>query len=469
LVYEDIYFLSYEEAYYCAKQQNKMDNGYRLQICYYDGEYKDSEFINLVHLPIDNLSEILAFGTYRFPTKISFTGTNFSDEIKELITNNFNESLRATQVLRNKCNNYYFNMALTQKPDFKEPLRFFLQANVNTQVMQYVTKNIADTLKEKGFDVLLRYIYGIEDLHSLKEYVEFNPHVTININHLNNDYINSEVFNFIWFQDPMPILLDNTIPKIRKNDYIYSLVNVIDSLLEKKNIPFSKQGFCINKNIFYEDSEIEREKKVIFIGSSYLGNIPQNDNTKELIESILVLYNKGSFFSDKIIKNLSKKFDTDLDLIKTRVIPYVIRDFSVLTLCELDIPYTVEIYGAGWDVYPQIKPFYHGVLEYGKTLNEVYNTATFVFAPHQNYILQQRTLEGAACGAIPILYDCRAYSDEKTYEEAICYFKTKDELEKILTDKNSLKKDLLNLVNENDYSNIVDRIINTIKEKKGAR
>ena len=463
--YEDTYFFNYEKAYLVAKQQNKMNDGYRLQICYYDGEYKDSDLVNLVHLPIDNLAENLARGQLRFPSFIDFSNTDFSVEVQDIILEGFKENLQIAENLRTKFCQLSLYEAKELSPNFEEPLRFYLEANTNTQVMQHVAKNIADTLKRNGYTVFLKFYYGMEDPRSKKDFVEFNPHVTININHLRNMYLNEKVFNFVWFQDAMPCLIDNSTLLLREKDYIYSLVNTLDIFLKRKGIDFSRQSFCINTNIFYENINIKRDKKIIFIGSSYSHMIPSDSNTKLLVDSVVELFNKGESFTPDIVDQLSEEFNINKDLIRTKIIPYVIRDFSVLLLCQLNTSYTVEIYGHGWEHYESIKPFYHGVLEYGKSLADIYNTATFVFAPHQNYILQQRTLEGAACGAIPILYDCRSVSDEKTYEESICYFKTKNDLEKILLDPKFLKKDLKDLVTNNSYESFTKKILNIVEGK----
>ncbi len=468
---EDTYYLNYDEALKIAKQNNKINNNkYIHQICYFNGTQDIDNLPNLKPLPIDNIVDTLAVSILRIPSKINFNGIDISEDIQNEIKHNFYLATEKAEILKKEVAKYYRETYLQSKLDFNEKTRFFLMGNSNTEVMQYVSKNIVTALQELNYEVYYQEITGIEDnISILNEFYQFNPHVTININHLSNEFLNDDVFNFVWFQDPMPILLDDSVVRLRKRDYLYSLVNVLDSFLNRKHLPFKRQSFCVNKNIFYNNADIQRDKKIIFIGSSYLSMIPSDNNTKLLVDDIVEIFNQGESFSPEVINKLSQKFNIDKDLITTRIIPYVIRDFSVLNLCELKTPYTVEIYGNGWESYPKIKSFYHGVLDYGKKLSDVYNTATFVFAPHQNYILQQRTLEGAACGAIPILYDCREISDEKTYEEAICYFKTKAELEHILNNEKSLKKDLSNLVNDNTYHSFVNKILEVIKEQENVR
>jgi len=73
--YQDIYFLSSKEALRVASEQNRWGlNDYNLQACYYDGEELQSDLVNLIHQPIDNMLEGLAYATHRIPTLIGFDG-----------------------------------------------------------------------------------------------------------------------------------------------------------------------------------------------------------------------------------------------------------------------------------------------------------------------------------------------------------------------------------------------------------
>ncbi len=85
--YRDTYFLSSEEALRVASQQNKQNNGYWLQTCYYEGEKIESDLVNLIHLPLGNLVDDLANGRYRIPEKVEFEGLDISDDIKISIYN----------------------------------------------------------------------------------------------------------------------------------------------------------------------------------------------------------------------------------------------------------------------------------------------------------------------------------------------------------------------------------------------
>jgi len=466
MIEPDTYFLSSQEALRVAKQQNRSDDQDQefLQICYYNGEKIDSDLINLIHLPLNSLVDDLAQGEYRIPTKINFIGLDISAEELESISKNLGIAIEQAQAYRDKLNNIYVDRLKNVKLDFSQPLRFYLFGHICTTVMQHVSKSIVDTLIKNGYEVLFHLYEGMEDYSNYKKIFEFNPHVTININFLRNQYISDDVFNFVWIQDPVLYLTDESEVLIRKKDFIFSLINTFDELLERKNIPFKRQGFCINEAIYKLDNSIKREKKIVFIGSSYLSFIPDdNEQVNQAVKYMITLFHKGVDFTNEKIAQIADTFKLDKNYLSTRIIPFIVRDISLIDLCQIKSKYKIEIYGSGWEKYEILQPYYKGMLNYGEDIAKVYNSATFAFAPHQSYILQQRTLESTACGAIPIVYDCRKLSNESAYSEAVIYFKTFQDLEKILH-KKPPKKDFKRLLRENSYQGFVDKILKVVEE-----
>lgn len=461
-MYDDTYFLNPQEALAVATEQNRWgENNYNLQVCYYDGEIIESEFSNLIHLSLDNLVDELAQGVYRIPTKLDFTGLEISDSVKDDILANFNQSIAHAQNYREQYNFHYVQALRSMKLNFNEPLRFHIMASTSTQVMQYVAKGIVDELESSGYNVFFDLRDGAEDSTCFRRLLQFNPHVTICLNHLNNGFLGPDVFNFIWFQDPMPMLLNDEEVQLRDRDYVYSLVPAIDKLLDKKGIPYERQSFGINTNIYKKYENIKREKKIVFIGSSYAKQIP--DGHLELIDYLANAFHDGVVFTEEKIHNISAEFNIDKATLESRVIPFIVRDMSVIQLCRMRSEYEIEIYGFGWDQYSDVAPYFKGPLQYGDDIAKVYNSATFAFAPHQQYVLQQRVLEASACGAIPIVYDCRDLADEP-YEEALVYFKTFNDLQNILLNKNVPQKDFTRLLEENSYKSFVGKILKVIGE-----
>ena len=465
MIYEDTYFLNPQMALEEASKQNRWgENDYYLQACYYDGEIIESALSNLIHTSLDNLVEELAEGVYRIPTKLDFSGLDLSASLKLEILTNFNLSIEHAKNYREQYNKHYLEILRAQVLDQNEPLRFYLMASVSTQVMQYVAKSIADELKVQGYNVFFDLRAGAEDNDCLRNVLAFNPHAMITINHLNNAFLSPDVYNFVWYQDAMPALVSDAKLALRERDYIYSLVPSLDKLLEKKGVDYERQSFCLNNVIYKLDDTIKRENKIVFIGSSYSGMIPENQDFETAIEYITKIFFSEAKISDNTAEEISDKFDINEDFVKTKLIPFVVRDLSVIQLCRLKSEYSVEIYGHGWELYKEVVPFYKGPLPYGEEIAKVYNSAMYAFAPHQQYILQQRVLEASACGAIPIVYDCREIVDD-SYEEAVVYFKTFEDLAKIMI-REVPQKDFTRLLFENSYKKFVDKIIQRVEKER---
>ncbi len=190
-MFEDTYFLDQKKAIEVAKQQNR-PSATTLQACYYNGDKLDIDLPNLIHLPFDNLIEGLAQGIHRIPTKIDLSGLNLSAEVKHEIFKNFNIAIVKAQALRDEYNKAYIESFKNYKPNFKEtPWRFYLPTYSSTQVMQHVSKSIADTLNDMGYSVIYDLKYGTEDVNCIKTLFLSRPHAKIELNDFSSRYLPS--------------------------------------------------------------------------------------------------------------------------------------------------------------------------------------------------------------------------------------------------------------------------------------
>lgn len=460
---EDTYFLNPEEALRVAQEQNRWgENDYFLQACYYEGELIDSSLPNLIYLPLDNMLESLVYGVHRVPTKIDFTGLELSNEIQVDILLSFNHSIEQVKMYRKQLNNQYYVQMKNAKPDFNEKWRFYLSANSSTQVMQHVSKNIASSLQDMGFEVLYHLYYGTEDIISLKVMSEFKPHATINLNHMMNEFLSDEIFNFVWFQDMMPVLENKEQVLFRKRDYIFYLIEEFQSLLQEKGIEAIYQPFCINTKVFKERPEIKQEKKIVYIGNSYFERLTTSKDL-EICEALIKVYDETSFVDTTAIKEVAQQYnETEAKI--NYILSYVEKDTLLLKLAALKTPYTLEVYGFGWEHYEELKPFFKGKLEYGEEVSKVYNSATYAFT-NGSYVLQQRTLEAAASGAIPLVYDTRGRrvtKEEEYFESSFAFFKSMDDLQRIL-EHNVVKKDFETLVSQHSFEKFTQKMVTLMK------
>ncbi|WP_151901321.1 hypothetical protein [Sulfurimonas hydrogeniphila] len=461
-MFKDTYFLDANEALRVASLQNK-DHKYKLQLCYYAGKKIESNFVNFIHLPFEDFLENLAQGIYRLPTQIDFSGLELSEEVKNEIETNFFSLLEQAKVYRYELNLAYFNSMKNLRLNFSEPWRFYLRAHNSTKVMQHIMKALAKELERKGFYVVLDMQYGIEDEKCLKNMFFAKPHVKININHMDNIMLSDEVFNIVWFQDMMPFLQDSQKYIARKRDIVFHLTDDIGKKLLSKGIESKLQPFCIDKTVYKIRDNIVREQKVVFIGSSYKDRI-KNKKFVQIAKRIIALYDKEGVFKYDCLYEISQEYNEDMKNINS-IVGYVIRDILILRLCTIKTKYKIEIYGEGWDEYDEVKPYYKGILNYGKDISIVYNRATYVFIP-TSYLLQQRIFEGTASGAIPLAYDNRYRTKENTKDIPVIYFQTVNELEKILNSDKVPKLDLEFFVKQYTYDKFLNRIVNIINTRK---
>jgi hypothetical protein len=471
---QDTYFLNAQVALEEANKENKLyihNVIESTQICYYNGEKLENAPYNCINVPVKDLVEYFSTTKNRVPTNIEIRNSSLKIEEIPALKNYFIQYINAAKQKMNSNIIEISNKIKELKPNFNEKrLRVYISTCRETTTMQYMSLTIAETFKSLGYDVFVTTqehdIQACTILEGFKNILEFNPHIIFTINHIYSHFFNDNIFNFIWFQDPMPVLVNNAPIVLKNRDYIFSLVKEFDEYLNKKDVSYMRQSFCLNDKVYKKYKNIKREKKIVFIGSSYYRFRESRDLEEKVYLYIEKLFTQGISFSESVIDEISIKFNiTRLDL-DSRIIPYVVRDMSVRWLCSIDTDYKIELYGWGWDMYEETKEYYKGSLSYGEEISKVYNSATYVFSPHQKYLLQQRVFEGAGSGAIPILYDIKDITDEDNYNEAFIYFRTKSDLKNILNKKEPVKKNLSRLLNENTYSAFVNKMIKIVNENK---
>ena len=476
--HQDSYFFNVEDAKKEALKNNDVFDGHPTifgkQICYYNADEKvDGLPESCIWVPLENFYNFFFTTKYRMPKRVVIYDDDFEDPIhSELLSEQLISILNLAINDREKLIDLYFEENKRLKPNFEDQkLRIFIPASRYTTVMQYISKAIYEVLKDnENYEVKLFISEsGFESadnlLPLLVEYNNFNPHIIININSI-LPFCNEDVFNFIWFQDPMPFILSEEEYKKRKREYFFSLISSFDKYFERKKIPYERQSFAINDNIFKVNDKIKREDKIVFIGSSYANIVKPYNLEPELIDELKEHLEIGLEFDDVYIEEILQKYKINKDILIQKVIPYIVRDFSVIWLCQSDLSkkYKIEVYGWGWETYSEILPYYKGELAYGQALVDVYSSAKYTLAPHSDYIIQQRVLESMSCGCQPILYDCRMKDRPPYYEEILIYYKSKAQLLESFNECHSDK--FKELVEKFTYKTFVEKILNIVEREK---
>ena len=259
-------------------------------------------------------------------------------------------------------------------------------------------------IEDLGYEVFFKLFNGTEDEQSTKGHLRVQSHVTININWL-NQCTSENVFNFVWIQDAMEWLTcEHTSIKLRERDKVFHLTEYIFHLLQKQGVQSEYQPFCVNTRIFKRRNHIKRRKKIVMIGSSYKPEWDLITSPKKytLCETFLNHYLTKGHISRSERLQLQAEHPDVADI--EGIIKYVERDLLLKHILRMGLDIDIEVYGYGWDEDSDFHGFYKGELSYGEEVSKEYNRATYALVIG-GYVLQQRTLEAAASGAIPLVLE----------------------------------------------------------------
>ncbi len=473
----DTYFFDSKLALEVALQKNRAEtNNPRLkglQICYYNGEELKNTPKNCIHLPLDNIYSYFVTTNNRFPKFVCYQNTNFTASDQIAFNAKIAEVLNFSIIENNRLVEKYKRKIKKNKPDFSEKtLRVFVPACRETVVMQYISKNVASAFKNLGCKV--KYYIQKSDmqccgaLDNLKAQYKFNPHITFNINHLNNEFIHKDVMNFIWFQDLMPILTDNESLNLRKRDFIFTLNKGMIKALKSKGAEKQNckiQPFCIDTDIYKSRKSIQRKEKIVFIGSSYkqaFDNVPVPKKLKQkILYELLEVYLTEGPPSNKKRLEYCKKYNLKESVLLGHITNYIERDMLIKKIANMNLNLDFELYGYDWDKDEELKKYDKGVLGYGADISKIYNGARYALVSG-GYIVQQRILEGSASGSTPVVLDVRHIDTtyNKKFNNSMIFFKKPSELISLKKDKKSYNLDLL--VKSHSYTNFAQDILNIV-------
>lgn len=472
---QDTYFTDPKVAYLTALQRNRVQLNHPIidgtQLCFYDGEPFENAPDNLINVPAENVLPYFVTMRYRIPVTCYFP--IWADEIaREEFKNTFSSLLQEVHRQRNLVTNGLVHSCLQLKPSFmpNQPLRFFFVTSRLTEVLQYSAKGIAKAMKRLGHESCLVIEQNdMEDLGAptvLAEYLDFKPHAVVNINHINNGWLNPDVFNFIWWQDPMPALVNDGPMQLRERDITMSAYRRFDDFLAKKNIhDVLRQGCCIDDQIFRVDQRAARQAKAVFIGSSYYPRI-KNATAAELavVSELSEMLENGIPLTKQAVESVSNKHRVSFLHSWLNLTNYVVRDTTVKWLCS-NTDMEVEIYGRHWDYSPEVRPFYKGELPHGKAVAEVYNQAEYALVSLPEEVNSQRLAEAAACGCIPLVFDTRHHAEPPFWDNQCLFFKTREELMAAIGQRpvNSPTA----IAEANTYTSLARKLVEIVSDRSG--
>ena len=477
----DTYFFNYNDAYNEAKKQNTFGIFNNLQICYYNGEINEqTPYQNLIPLPIDKICDYMMETPNRMIQNIKFDD-NFNEDQQHQIASYIDQLQQIAAYKKTELGNQYRELIKNQVPDFNEPWRILFLTTRGTTVLQYVAKNLADAFNDLGYNTFISIEenamqnWGGNDSPNnayfawhLKNIYEYNPHIIFNLDWINNTFLNDSVFNFVWFQDPMPVLYNNEKIVLRERDFIFYLFDEYkNALIDKKvcNTKLVYQTFCTNPKIFFENTSIQREEKIVFLGSDYdyygyditCGEYP---NLSNMLQDMINLIEQGNLTLETI-KELSSKYNIPYVWARNEIAGTLVRKEVVKWICKQNI-LPVEIYGTDdWLKIPEVAPYYKGLLPYGEKMAEVYNSAKYALVAGINSMYQQRLCEISACNTIPLVY--HGFTQEEfLHFDNIVKFSTYKEMMQCIGKKP--KKSPKQISEDISYEKMAIKIIDIVKQ-----
>ena len=225
---------------------NRFDN---LDISYYVGDQIEIEEIkleNMIHIDLDNLELELTETPNRIPTTIEYLNISLSNSEANDLQEYFTNCIDRVNDNREKIVQMYKEEIKNIELDFTETFRIFFITSRLTAVSYDTSKELAEVFNELGYETFVSMeqnnmqSWGQNDDSGyfgwhLKNMLEFKPHICINIDYMHNDFLPSDMYNFVWFQDSENILKNDIKLEIRKKDYVFSTTKKIDKLLSSKN------------------------------------------------------------------------------------------------------------------------------------------------------------------------------------------------------------------------------------------
>ncbi len=468
----NLYFFDYQQACRAAARRDQIPTIHSsitaLQVCFYDGPARADALENMVNLPFEQIENRLLDLPYQLPNQIIFparTPGNFISEIGRV----FEQTLLKIVQQRKRLTTRICQQLKNQRPEFDRntPLRILLKSSRLTTVMQHCSRQLARALEKQGHEVFL--CMEENDMQLLDGYLHvraqmaFNPHVVFNINALDTQHLHPDVFYFSWWQDPMPAITRSITLPWRERDTTLSLTRNFDDYLQHCGCPkIRRQHFCIDKAIFNTGHDVERANKIVFIGSSYRDRLRKTPCESGALQDMVTRMEAGEPVDEAFLRPLSRRWGVDYQRIYWDLFHYAVRDVTLQWLCrEADI--AIEVYGRGWQDDPLVRPHFHGELPHGEAVARAYNSARYTLICHPFEINSQRLVEAAACGSIPVVFDCRHIAEPPHWDEYCRFFRTATQLRDCLHGKDDL--DPTPIAESFSYEQLADFVTRSVHEQ----
>ncbi|MBF0161124.1 MAG: tetratricopeptide repeat protein [Magnetococcales bacterium] len=441
------FFVNQERALHTAQKGHLIQESIQtqgLQICYTLGAPLPDSPPNLVHVPEDPQQAVhfFCFSSLSLPVEIDFdpaveserlAGSRVAAFLNRVRQARIDETRRLAQICR------------TTPPVFfpGQPLRVYLPASRHGDVLMHNARDLAQGFRKNGCETL--YFVEPDPMHTfdfshwLRAQADFNPHIVLDINNAFNlasdlsFQSHPDLFRVLWFEDPTPAILGGQPLPWRKRDLIYSISREFDGLLRRCGAPqVHRQGFCYDEEIF-QDFGKPRKRQIVLIASSHDFIFHHFAGIEPILAEMEAMFEAGEAMTEEALERFARGAACSRDETLNFLWGYVVRNGSARWLCTLSDEIEVAVYGHRWASNSVVQPFYRGVVPHGPAVARIYNEARYALVPHPFDLQSQRLAEVSACGAIPVVYDCRYRAEQPHWDAHCLWYRTREELRACLT------------------------------------
>ncbi|MEO5362814.1 MAG: tetratricopeptide repeat protein [Magnetococcus sp. DMHC-8] len=460
-------FLNRDRALQVARQNNLVPETIQmsgLQVCYHPGTPLPDDPPNLVAIPLEQqaFETFFAFTRLSQPTAMDFAPHDaeerlLANRLATLLYHGRRKRVEEARRLDQICR------ATQPAPLTGQPLRVFLPASRTTDVMMFNTRDLTQGFRKQGCEVL--YCIEASNMetfyfnHYLQAQADFNPQIVVDINNYFGLAAHPDVFRILWYTDRMPTVMKGEPIAWRERDLLYSLSKELDpDLLQCGATDVQRQGFCYNSDIF-QDFGQPRKQKAVLVASAHNYVLEKFPGCDQVLNGMKAMFEQGEPMTDAALERFSRLSSLSKGDLLFFHWEYVVRNMSARWLCELSSEVEVDVYGHRWDHNEAVRPFNRGVLPHGPAVAALYNEARYVLVPHPHDLQSQRLVEVSACGALPVVYDCRYRAEPPHWDDNCLWYRTKEDMRACLTGQRQPPASTRQICQGRSYEEFARRIL----------
>ncbi len=423
----DTYFFDPELARTTALRQRRVPLAPGVdgaQLCYHDGAAFADSPPQLIAVPFEQVADYFATSPTRLPEHIEMGGQASNAATGELETRLLIQ-LREAIERRGVRSQYYTEALQQQEIVATESPRIFLCASRETPQRLTQMQTLGAALVARGAKVLV--FTEENDRQRLtpdqvfQRLFEFEATLIIDIGGVHTELLAPGTQRVIWYPQPSPDIIARQVPAWREHDRVLSGHPALDPYLHDCGAPWlSRLSPAVDLDIFHPQKNVTREDKIVFIGPSQLERLRDTPGENPALCTLYQQLHNGQPLTEDFLTALAAQHDLPYEYVFWELLAFVVNDMALQWLCT-HAPLPVKVIGQHWEHDDIIMPHWSNKWRHekptDKQLATLYNGARYAFIAQPPEMQIEAIAQAAACGCIPIVFDCAAYSSPSFWEQ----------------------------------------------------